>query len=949
MDFAVLGALRVTVNSRPVPIGSARQRAVLAALLLSANETVSIPRLIGAVWGDRPAGSAQSLVHTYVWRLRSLLAENGERRLLTAPTGYLLRVEPGELDLAEFQRLAGEGSAALAAGDTAQAAAKLRAALALWRGEPFADVVQYDGEFVVEAHRLAEARVAAWEDRIEADLLLGRHEGLTGELRQLALRHPLRERIAGQLMLACYRSGRQGDALAAYARIRAELVAELGMDPGPELRELHQRILRADPALLAGPTGRRSAVAALGRIVPRQLPAAPAHFAGREDELKALTRLLEHNLRADGAGTVVISAIGGGAGIGKTALALWWAHRNVESFPDGQLHVNLRGFAPEAEAVTPAEAVRGFLDALAVSADRVPRGLNAQAALYRSLVAGKRMLVVLDNARDTDQVRPLLPGGPGCLTLITSRDRLAGLVAAEHASPIGVDVLTETEARELLAQRLGAGRVAAEAEAVSVLIGLCARLPLALSIAAARVTLDPALPVADLVAELHDVRDRLDALDIGDSTTDPRAVFSWSHRRLAEPAARLFRLLAVHPGPDITAAAAASLAGVPRDEARRLLDELTRAHLLSEHTSGRYAFHDLLRAYAAEQARACDTRDGRDERRAALQRVLDHYLHSARAATQLVSASRNPISLPPPRPGTQPESFAADPEARSWLEAEQPVLLAAVARAAAEGLDVHGRLLPWVLANYLDQRGYWRDYVALQRTALAAAQRSAGLAEQARAHRLLGSAYARLDMYQDAHSHLQHALELNRRLGDRVGQAHAHLAVASMFNQQDRHREALDPVEQALELFRAADRRAGQADSLNGLGWLHSQLGDHQRALTYCRQALALYRDLGDRFGEAHARDSLGHACHRLGLHAQALTYYRQAVDLFRKAGDGYSQAGTFTRIGDMQHANGNTQAAHEEWRQALTLLDDLQHPDAELLRAKLGIADLPEHPSAQT
>jgi len=260
-------------------------------------------------------------VHTYVWRLRTLLTENGELRLLTAPTGYRLRVEPGELDSAEFQRLAAEGAAALSDGDASQAAATLRAALALWRGEPFADVVQHDSEHTAEVHRLAEARIAAWEDRIEADLLLGRHEGLAAELRQLAVCHPLRERIAGQLMLACYRSGRQGDALAAYARIRNELVAELGTEPGPELRELHQRILRADPALSAGPAGRRSA----GPAVPRQLPAPPAHFAGREAELKALTRLLELDLRAGGAGTVVISAIGGGASIGKTTLALWWA------------------------------------------------------------------------------------------------------------------------------------------------------------------------------------------------------------------------------------------------------------------------------------------------------------------------------------------------------------------------------------------------------------------------------------------------------------------------------------------------------------------------------------------------------------------------------------------------------------------------------------------------
>ncbi|HEU5333534.1 MAG TPA: BTAD domain-containing putative transcriptional regulator [Actinocrinis sp.] len=923
MEFGVLGPLSVVVGGRAAPIASARQRAVLALLLRSANQTVSISRLIDAVWGGHPAKSVHNMVHTYTWRLRVMLVEDGERRLSTEPAGYRLRVEPGELDRSAFEQAAGRGRDALRRGDAAAAAEQLRAALELWRGEPFADVVLHDDDHDAELQHLAEARAAALEDRIEADLLLGRHESLVGELRQLALLHPLRERAAAQLMLACYRSGRQADALDAFAHIRAELAEELGLDPGRELRELHHRILRADPELLAPREG--------GRIVPRQLPTSAGHFAGRSAELAELTALLDRIGRSGG--TAVISAIDGTAGIGKTALALHWGHRNLGSFPDGQLHVNLRGFGPEARPVTPAEAVRGFLDALAVPADRIPLGLDAQAALYRSLLADRRMLVVLDNASDADQIRPLLPAGPTCLALVTSRNPLTGLITSEGAWPVTLNLPTADEAREMLAARLGARRVAAEDKSVSALIELCARLPLALSIAAARAAVDPELTLADLVAQLEDARGRLDALDVGDVATDPRAVFSWSYRRLSAPAARLFRLLGLHSGPDISAAAAASLAALPAPAADGLLGELVGARLLDEHAPGRYTFHDLLRAYAAERARADDDAQ---EQRSALRRVLDHYLRSAHVAAEHVSPIRVPLTLPEAAPGITVESFADAPAAHAWLEAEHRALMAVLGLADAEHFDEHACVLPSILSNYFNQRGYLNDCLTIQQYTLAAARRLEDLSWQARAHRFIGLTHTRLDAYDDAYAELRNALDLYERIDDADGEASTRFTIGALLHRRGEYRASLDHVRRSLTLFEAADNRPKQAEALNAIGWLYSQVEEYEQALVHCRRALYLQRELGDRFGEAHTGDSIGFIYHHLGRHAQALACYQEALSLYRTIGDGLSQATTLNHIGDVHLDTGQPHAAERAWRQALEILDELGHPDAQGVRTKL-------------
>jgi transcriptional regulator with XRE-family HTH domain len=431
-------------------------------------------------------------------------------------------------------------------------------------------------------------------------------------------------------------------------------------------------------------------------VVPRQLPTAIRHLAGRADQLSVLDGLLDRLDGTAGAGatagtegTTLISAISGTAGVGKTALAVHWAHRVAGRFPDGQLYVNLRGFDPSGAPLAPAEAIRGFLDAFGMAAERIPASPDAQAALYRSLLAGRRMLIILDNARDEAQVRPLLPGSAPCLVVVTSRRQLAGLAATDCAHLLNVDVLTHAEADEMLSRRLGPDLVDGESAAVAELIGLCARLPLALAIVAARHAARPARPLRALVEELRPAQDRLtvlDATDVADAVTSVRAVFSWSYQSLTQPAARMFRLLAVHPGPDITTAAAASVAGVSPKRARQVLTELVLANLLAEHADGRYTCHDLLRAYAAEQA-SCSDSDA--DRRAAMHRMLDHYLHTAFGAALLldqVDPDARPAALVP---GVVPEELADRREAYAWFEAERPVLSAAIRQATRHGFDGH--------------------------------------------------------------------------------------------------------------------------------------------------------------------------------------------------------------------------------------------------------------------
>jgi DNA-binding SARP family transcriptional activator len=1002
VEFGLLGPLLVRVGKAPVRVSAGKQRALLAALLMRANQVVAVDDLAEAVWDGNPPGSARVTLQNYVKRLRQALGPAGYQRIETCPAGYLVAAAADELDLTKFGQLHAAGRAAARAQAWDNASAQLSAALSLWRGAPLADV---NSRLLTQAEvpRLAELRMAALETRIDADLHLGRHQVVIAELQPLVAAEPLRERLHELLMLALYRSGQRAAALDAYRRAWRRLVDQVGIEPGPALRELNRRILRSDAALLpapsvptaphpaaphgvasatlntpataaprasasiaAPPTANSPAAAASrsstppaaagppaeqrrdewGPSAPRpvMLPAAVPGFTGRVRQLEAMSAVLRHDAKHPwraGAGDspLAIIAIGGTAGVGKTALAVHWARQAAAEFPDGQLYVNLRGFGPSAGPLPPAEALREFLGALHVPAAQIPAGLEARQALYRCLLAGKRAVIVLDNARDPAQVRALLPGTPGALVLVTSRSQLTGLIAADGARPLSLDVLTDTEAHQLLTGRIGTARVAAEPAAADELIKLCARLPLALAIAAARATAQPAFPLAALTAELRDARSRLDALSTGEDATDVRAVLSWSYQNLPAAAARMFRLLSIHPGPDITAAAAASLAGLTPAQARAQLRELTRCHLLAETAPGRHAFHDLLRAYATEQARA---EDREPERRAAMSRSLDHYLHTAHAAAMLLNAHRGPITPPPAQPGTAPERLGTHGEALAWLTAEHHVLLAVTGQAARAGFDVHAWQLPWTMVDYFNWQGHWHDLVNAQNSALAAARRLGDAAAQADVHRAIGQARFGLRSWDDARAHLSRALSLYRELGDRIGRARTHIALGHVLDRTGCYRQALTHARQALSLFEEAGLRAGQARALNNMGWYHARLGDHRQALEHSRQALGLQREVGDRCGEAHTWDSLGYAHHQLGQYAKAARCYQQAMGLYINLGDRHGQAETLTHLGDMLCAASSPQAAIESWRQALDILDALHHPDAERVRDRMCRGDKP-------
>jgi DNA-binding SARP family transcriptional activator/tetratricopeptide (TPR) repeat protein len=956
MEFRLLGPVEIRAAGGLVDAGHGRQRAVLAVLLLELGRVVPAEVLIDRVWDQAPPVSVRNVLSGYVARLKAALAaaQDAGVSLSRRAGGYQLQADREQVDVCRFRALAALAAEAAAAGDDGRAAGLLGEALGLWHGPALAGLRGRWVEGMREA--LERERAGAALDLTDIRLRLGEHTVLVAELPGQASAAPADERLTGQLMLALYRSGQRAEALRWFERTRQHLAAELGADPGPQLQALHQQILRADPALAAGPVGTPAAPEAgtgpagsRTRAAPRELPADVSAFTGRGAELAELDRLLTGPAataeEASGRGAAVgrapaavISAVSGTAGVGKTALAVHWAHRAaaVGQFPDGQLYVNLRGYDPD-RPVTAAGALAGFLHALGVPGQDIPPGQDERAARYRSLLAGKRMLVVLDNAGHAEQVRPLLPGTPGCAVLMTSRDALAGLVARDGATRLDLDLLPLAEAVALLTGLIGEP-ARADPDAAAELARRCARLPLALRVAAELAAARPAVPLTDLVADLAGQRRRLDLLDAaGDPRTAVRAVFSWSYQQLSDQAARMFRLAGLHPGPDITVPAAASLPGIPETEARRLLRELARAHLIAEHVRGRYAFHDLLRAYAAEQARHTDSQDDRDT---ATGRLLDHDLHTAACAGLLLNPAKEPVALAPPRPGAaagQPGDYS---QALAWFEAEHQVLLAALALAAESGFDTHAWQLPWAMADFLEVRGHWQEWAATQRTALAAATRLGDTAAQALSRRLLAAACHRLSDHDQARGHFASSLTLYQRLGNRLGEAKVHQNLSALAEDQGRYADALGHAEQALRLYQAVGHKTNEAEALNAVGWDHGLLGDYQQARVLCRQALTLSAEIGHPWLEGHAWDSVGYAEHHLGNLAEAAACYQRALSLHRESGDRFNEADTLTRLGDTRHVAGEMTQAREAWQQALAILEDLQHADAGQVRAKLASID---------
>ncbi len=902
---------------------------MLAVLALAAGEMVSTDRLSQAVWGDGPRPAVNTL-QSHVSALRRVL---GRDAITAISPGYMLDLGVDGTDVQMAERLLRQGTAVA---DPARAIAELRTALDLWRGEPLGGVAQLPG-LAGHTGRLEKLQAQVRRALAEARLAAGEHHQLIGELEQMVSASPLDEQLRAHLMLALYRAGRQADALAVYDRMRQLLASDLGIDPSPALRELHTAILRQDQSLTTpAPRPAAAVPGVLTAPIPAQLPLTVPGFTGRTAELGRLDALL---LPDDPAGTlargapVAVTVISGTPGVGKTSLAVHWAHRITHRFPGGQLYADLRGFDPVAAAVSPAEALHGFLLALGVPPDQMPADLEARTALYRSRLAGQQVLIVLDNARDPAQVRPLLPGTPGCLTVVTSRQQLTSLTVAENACPLTLDLMPAAEARDLLTARLGRYRADAEPGAVEEIITACARLPLALAVAAARAAARPQFTLAELAAELRDTQPSLDALEDDDPVTDPRAVFSWSYHALTPPAARLFRLLSLAPGPDITAPAAASLAGLPLPRTRRLLGDLAAAHLLTEHAPRRYTCHDLLRAYACELS---DTHDNTGTRDAAVHRLLDHYLHSVRDAAALLEPFFDPVSAPPAADGVVADSPDTAERALSWFADERATLLAAVQLAAGRGLTAHAWQLAWGLCSFLLRRTLWDDTALACNTALDAARRSADLTGQARCLHRLASVHALSLRFAEATGLFEEALQLYGRVGDPASQAAIHRTLMWIAARQDRHGDALEHSLQAQELFRAAGNQAGQARVLPDIAYGHAALGRYKQALGYCEQALARARELGERSWEDIIWDTFGFIHRRLGDYRQSVACYRKALEICRESGDRFNEAACLDVLGDTYQEAGSDDDARQAWAQALQIFDEAGHPDADELRAKL-------------
>jgi DNA-binding SARP family transcriptional activator/tetratricopeptide (TPR) repeat protein len=958
MQFGVLGPLRVTGSSgEPVMVSAARLRVLLAVLLWRANQPVPVDELAELVWGGAPPAGAAGALRALVMRLRRVLGLSIGGRIITRAPGYVIEVSGDELDASRFETLSNAAGAAVRAGRWPEATQAAAEALELWRGTPLADA---SSEVLRDAWlpHLEQVRVQALEWRFEAGLHEGCHERLIPELREVSGRHPLRERFHAQLMLALAGAGRQAEALAAYQEARRVLVGELGVEPGPELRGLRERILAGDAAL-AAPS---PAPGEPRPVVPRQLPAGVRSFAGRQAELAVLRGLAEQAGQAAGAGgTVVISAIDGMAGVGKTALAVHAAHRLAGEFPDGQMFIDLHGYTEGDQPRTPADALDWLLRALGVPAQRIPQDTEERAALYRQRLAGSRTLVVLDNAASEAQVRPLLPGSAGCLVLITSRRHLKGL---DDAHVLSLDVLPPTDAIALLREVAGPERIAAGDPVLAEIAGLCGHLPLALRIAAALLRHRPAWTPEHLAGLLRDRRHRISALSDGER--DLGAVFDMSYRGLTCVAQDLFRSLGPVPGPDVDAYAAAALAGTDAAIAARSLEELTDHNLLIQQAPGRYRLHDLIRLHARALADS-DSLPGRDR---ALDRLLDYYQRTA-ARADAVIARRPPPFLADPAPAHAPALAEPEP-ALAWLRTERPNLMAALHYAAGRGQHQRLIALDAGLDTLLRTDGPWTQAIALH-AAAATAARSLGdqssradalmrlgnvrgltgdfpgavddLEQALRLYRELGHRLGQADAltrlgdvriltgdFPAAALDLREALRLSRDLGERSGQAHALIRLGKLSRLIGDFPRAVRDLEQALCLYRELGYRLGQATALSRLGDVRILTGDFPGAARDQEMALGLYRDVGDQMGQGCALALLGQVRLLAGDHPGAARQLEAAVDLFRRIGARGNEAWALNHYAAVIAATGEHPRACAIYRDALRLARETRQPDDEAL-----------------
>ncbi|HEY1822727.1 MAG TPA: BTAD domain-containing putative transcriptional regulator [Trebonia sp.] len=970
MRFRILGPLEVLSPDGWTAISAAKWRSLLACLLVRPGQLVPTDSLILELWGDTPPSTANNLVSIYVHQLKKVLGDTERRILVYRAPGYMLRVAPGDLDSQQFESLAAEGRAALAAGDPERAAAQLGEALGLWRGPLLADVLPTS---LLESHveHASELWLDTRELRVEADLACGRAVQVIPELRGLVSEHPLRERFWVLLMRALEQAGRRAEALETYARAREVIADQLGVDPGSELRRRHAELLAADALPPSAPATERprrapavpdrttDAVAAAGTAIarpgagtgaasdagvdtagdadtsepgaealgsiaigtfagaapaeaeleapeeatdpssirrrPAQLPADIGDFTGRETHVEQLSALLLAGNGARSPGAVRIVVVNGAAGLGKTTLAVHAAHQVSAQFPDGQLHIDLQGAS--SQTVSPGEVLARFLRDLGIEGDKIPARDDERAALYRTTLAGRRVLILLDNAKDAAQVRPLLPGSSSCAVLVTTRNRTSDLASMRF---VDLNVLEDTEALALFARIVGEERAAAEPDATAEILVACAGLPLAIRICAARLAKRRQWKIATLADRLRNQHRRLDELKTGDLAV--RASFQVSYDSLRPPAggvdpARVFRVLGLWQGSWISGVAAAALVGAPEDDIAEALEMLVDVNLLESPAPDWYRFHDLLRVYATERAEAEEPETVRAE---AVGMLLRWYLDTAEAAADSVSPRRYRIPREPVTTGRPPLEFASFEDSLAWCDAELGNLAAATRQAAAAGLyDIAWRLPP-TLFPVFNRRSSWAECATMHRTAVECARKVGHRAGEAWVLNQLGYALVRL-RDPEAFGHLEQALAIRQELGDAQGEAQTAIALGEgHFNMHGPGEDALRYMRRAADLLEPMGAISLRSVALNNLGDVFFGLGDLDAAMECYVQARDICREIGG-YVEGHVLHNLGLVFLRLRRLDEAIASFTEALRKHRAAGLLAGEAWTLKHLGEAQ------------------------------------------------
>ncbi len=923
LQIGLLGPMELSIDGRGVELTAGRLRTLLALLALTAGESVSVDRLAAAIWDGRLPADARRAVQVYVARLR---AELGAELIVTSTAGYVLRAEPDQVDALRFARLL---DAAASSASRSSEHGLLVEALTLWRGAPFEDLRSPWLEASI-APQLAERYLAGTERRIDLDIAAGRAVELAAELAELTIRHPLREPLWVRRLVVLELCGRRAEALEQYETVRSRLAEDLGADPGPELQAVHADLLAGrTPA-----TARHEDRAAERWPVPQQLPIDTDGFTGRDAALRWFDGWIderEHSLRRP----VAIAAIAGAAGIGKSALAVHAAHRHVARFPDGQLYVDLQAATAGVQPVTPLDVLGRFLRALGMDARVIPTELDEASAAFRSRVADRRLLVVLDNAADAAQVRPLLPAGPGCAVLLTSRAVLSGIDGARH---LRLDALAPSEATELLGRLAGHARIAAEPEAAADVISACAWLPLALRIAGARLAARPTWPVRAMAERLADAQRRLDELETADAGA--RASFAVSYEQLrasADPvdkaAASAFGLLGVLDGPEVGVPVVATLLDESRAAAERVLERLVDVQLLETPSPGRYRLHDLLRLYARELAQ----QHPEHARSAALTRALASYLATVWQTLKLLRPGDYRLERIDQRWRGGGLTFGDDHAALEWLDAERANLVAAVEQAAASAPGVPDEIavqLAHALYAFFLMRGHWDDWAQVNQIALGVARGKGDLIGQAQVHSDLGVRCWRLGRYEDAVACLQQSLTIRRSVGDRPGQAASLANLGLVHQSQGRYEQALACQRECLAISRSIRDLRGEAAGLLNVGEVYQRQGWHDEALACLQESLALNRELGDRRSQAATLNSLGGLYERQGRHAPALSAQQESLAFYRELGDREGEAVCLADIGVVHRRQGRHQRSLACLRESLAISQQLGVPGHDLASA---------------